>query len=999
MLALILASVLPQTLVGQGSLQGAVTDSVTKEILVGANVVLVGTSLGAATDREGQYRITRIPAGQFQVRVSYLGYRSKNFEVMIRAEETTVLNVQLVPDILKLEELVVTAQARGQIAAINQQITSNTIMNVVSEERIQELPDVNAAEVIGRLPGVSVLRSGGEANKAVLRGLSDKFSTVTIDGVKIPPTDADARGLDLSTIAQGSLAGVELYKALTPDLDADAIAGSINLVTRKAPAQRLLRLDVKGDYNKLMNAYDQYDIAVRYGERFFDNILGVQVTGNAERRNRSSERINIDYNQSLAGGADYEISNFLLEFTDEIRTRQGAGLLLDLTTPDSGSIRINNIFSRTKRDYLFTTRNYPYGTGVLVNYSARDREQEIGTFNSALQGNNELFGLRLAWGFSYAQSLSEFPYDYSIDFLEPSFLDPNTGQRISGMGNTPSIKDHPERLIPYALNNFGVAYLNNAYYRTEENLDRERTAFLNVSTTYTLGETISGEIKLGGKARYKKRLKESGERYAPYYLGYWRDHIRLPDGTLQKKNFLGTWFEPFQRRFEQTGGLTRNPFASDFLDPTPGSRDLFGTYLLKPIVNRDALRLWYELNKDGVDSQGRSFEYYDNPAVSTDYYDIVERLSAGFLMNTLHIGSDVTVLAGVRVEEDRNDYLSKYSPGSLGGFPIPSGSIKDTSAFHTETIWLPHLHVTVRPTDFMNVRVAAYRALARPDFNLRLEKYVAQGGGGTVSLVLGNPHLRTAKAWNYEVNTSFFSNTIGLFSVSAFYKEIKDMFHLLNGAGTMGNDLIRSLGIGWSSPFAGGTQYALTVPYNSSRPTKVWGFEVEHQMNFTFLPGFLQNLVLSYNASIVRSETQLIGTTIDTTFTTVPGFPFPIPIYSSKVIEVTRKLEQQPEFFGNIALGYDIGGFSARISVFHQSEFNYVFSASGLSDQVLNSYTRVDLALRQRLSDTISLMLSVNNLTNIEEKNTIINRTTGWRLLNTSELYGLTVDFGVRLAW
>ncbi|HEY5615147.1 MAG TPA: carboxypeptidase-like regulatory domain-containing protein, partial [Bacteroidota bacterium] len=270
------------------------TDSLDQTTLIGANVFLVGTSLGSATDREGQYRITGIPVGAHVLRVSYLGYRAKDIEVNVGSDELEV-NAQLTPDILQAGEVVVTAQARGQIAAINQQITSNTIVNVISEEKIQELPDANAAEAIGRLPGVSITRSGGEANKVILRGLEDKFTNITIDGVKIPATDATGRGVDLSMLSQSSLAGVELYKALTPDKDGDGLAGGINLVTRKAPETRRLKAEFKGDYNDLMGSMNQYISSVHYGERFFDGLFGVQLTGNLEKRIRSNERINVNY--------------------------------------------------------------------------------------------------------------------------------------------------------------------------------------------------------------------------------------------------------------------------------------------------------------------------------------------------------------------------------------------------------------------------------------------------------------------------------------------------------------------------------------------------------------------------------------------------------------------------------------------------------------------------------------------------------------------------------
>ncbi len=990
---------IPLQLFGQGTLRGTVVDSAGHNALIGANVYLVGTALGAVTDREGEFRIVKVPQGTYTLRFSYLGYQTREIPITVTPDLTIPVYVSLLQGMVEGEEVTVTAQARGQVSAINQQISSSTIINVISEEKIQELPDANAAEAIGRLPGVSITRSGGEANKVILRGLSDKFTTVTVDGIKIPPTDADSRGVDLSIVSQGSLAGVELFKALTPDKDADAIGGSINLVTRKAPSERLLRFDARGDYNQLMDKYGQYDFALRYGERFFSDVLGVQVQGNLERRYRSNERYNLTYNQALRGGTDYEISDLLPEFNNEIRRRSGGTLLLDLNTPDSGSVRLNTIFSRTDRSWLQSRRDYPYGSGISVTYQYRDREQEINNFNTALQGKNYLGGLTFTWGASFAQSKGEYPYDYYIDFIEPSILQGSTV--ISGMrGDTPALKSSPEQLIPYALNNFQVAYLNAAYYRSELNLDKEKTAYLDVAGEYLLGSGLSGELKVGGKYKYKNRNKESGEIYSPYYLGYWRAFSRNADGSIQKKDFTGTWFEPFYQRFKRDQS-TRNPFALDFLDQPPDYRMLYDTYDLRPIVDRNALRLWYELNKNGVDSLGRSYEYYTNPAAEADFYDVVERVGSGYVMNTLNFGQAVTFIAGLRVEQEKNDYRSKFSPFGLGGFPIPSGPIHDTTSTYTETIWLPNFHLTVRPTDFAIFRVAAYRALLRPDFNMRLEKFVSQGGGGNLSLLLGNSHLKTAKAWNYELNASFFGPTFGLISASVYYKEISDLFHMLDTASTVGNSLINELGITWSSPHAGA--YSLTAPYTSTRPAKVWGFELEHQVNLNFLPGFLKNFVLSYNGSIVRSETYVLSVDTFNVYVKQPtGFPPPfdsvsVPITNTKSVEKKQSLENQPKFYGNIALGYDIGGFSVRLSLFHQSAYNISFSASGITDRISNSFTRLDLALRQHITDHFSIMLNLNNLTDTAERTSILNRVQGWELISSSERYGLTGNLGVRL--
>ncbi len=279
-----------------------------------------------------------------------------------------------------------------------------------------------------------------------------------------------------------------------------------------------------------------------------------------------------------------------------------------------------------------------------------------------------------------------------------------------------------------------------------------------------------------------------------------------------------------------------------------------------------------------------------------------------------------------------------------------------------------------------------------------------------MQVFVGNPRLKTARAWNYELNTSFFSNTIGLISLSAYYKEIADMYHMLNNfnttavrdaRGVLQDTLMQRFGIAWPSQM-GAAPYNLTLPYNSPRPTKVWGFEFEHQINFGFLPGLLKNIVLSYNASLVRSEAFIWISRIDSVFYDPPG---PIPPTWRKftvLAERKQKLEGMPEFFGNVALGYDLGRFSGRVSVFHQGEHNVSYSAGGLSDQITMAFTRVDLTLKQGLTDKLALLLNLSNATNLEDGSVINNSSPDQgvfnrRLFNQSEKYGLTADFGLTL--
>jgi TonB-dependent receptor len=985
-LVVTILSLLTGTLSAQnvGRISGTVADSLDGTSLIGANVYLMGTGIGAATDREGTFRIVSVPLGTYTIRVSFLGYRTKEMELTVGTDDIH-LRFQLMPDILMGEEVVVTAQARGQMAAINQQITSNTILNVISEEKIKELPDANAAEAIGRLPGVSILRSGGEANRVVLRGLEDKFVNISIDGIKVPATEEANRGVDLSMISQSFLAGVELYKALTPDMDGDAIAGSIRLVTRKAPETRTVRIDLKGDYNGLVKEYDQYITSLYYGERFFDNLLGIQFSGNLEDRIRSNDRINYDYGDQTITPIDaYFINDFIVEFTNERRKREGLSLILDFNTPDQGSIKFSNVFAKTERDILWSRRHYPVRGGGPQQghpvYNYRDQEQEIQTFSSAINGDNRLLGISLDWGASFAESKAEFPYDYQAIFVEPS-----------GMVNPPSVKTNPEQIIPYAVNDFANSSLYWTYYRTQDNYDRERTAFLNLRKEYLLGERISGEVKFGGKLNVKDRSNLRNEDFTPYYLGRWQRYELLPDGTIRQKDFTGTHFEEW---LASGGGFIG---LNMFLHDSPQTRNVYDSYLLNPLIDRSRIREWRELNKYGTDVSGSQREVWFNPLIKHNDYTISERVTAGYIMNTLNFGQLLTVIAGVRVEHEWNDYVSSFTPRMLAGFPLAMDAIRDTTSSYDQTVFLPNINLSVRPTGFMNLRLAAYKALGRPDFNMRLNRYIAGRPaevGTSHQVTVGNVNLKTSQSWNFEVNPTFFHRTFGMISVSAYYKEIDDMYHMLVNFNTVGDTLLQRFGVGWPSQMRT-TPYNLTLPYNSPEPTKVWGFEFEHQINFHFLPPPFQNIVLSYNASIVRSETVMYGSET-VTYIDSSGV-IPLPRTYNKLVERRQKLEGMPEFFGNIVLGYDLGGFSGRVSLYHQGKHNYSFSASGYNDRVKDSITRIDIALKQKVYKHIVVFMNFNNITNIEDAFSINNRVFDRSLFDSSEKYGFTIDFGITI--
>ncbi len=168
------------------TLSGTITDAQTGDALPGAHIVLVGSGLGASSDMVGRYLVRGIPPGTYTLRSTYVGYESISATITLLEAADVRRDFKLLSAAIEGEPVVVTAQAAGQKGAINRQLSAMPMMNVVSADRIQELPDANAAESIGRLPGVSLIRTGGEGSQVVIRGLSPQYNQITIAGVELP---------------------------------------------------------------------------------------------------------------------------------------------------------------------------------------------------------------------------------------------------------------------------------------------------------------------------------------------------------------------------------------------------------------------------------------------------------------------------------------------------------------------------------------------------------------------------------------------------------------------------------------------------------------------------------------------------------------------------------------------------------------------------------------------------------------------------------------------
>ncbi|WP_372933030.1 TonB-dependent receptor, partial [Mariniphaga sediminis] len=711
----------------QSMVSGVVTDGNDGTALPSANVYVEGTTNGTITNLNGEYRLL-LGKGSYTIMVSFVGYTSQKEVITIVDGKATNLNFQLSPEPIMGEEIIVTAMQRGQRAAISTQLNAAGIINSVSEEQIQELPDANAGESIGRLPGISLKRSGGEAEKIVLRGLNEKFSKIQLDGVAIPATDAGSRGVDLSLFSVNSLAGIEVTKALTSDMDADAIAGLVNLITKKASEKPELRFDLGGGYNKLANSAAQYSLGVRYSRRLFNNFLGVQVSSNHESKIRSNESYRVGW--IVDPDSTYQISSLSPSYTKERRTRTGGSLLFDVNLSKGGAIRLNNFFSRTDRNAINYSRSY--NTSDNVGYSLTDSERNIQTYNSSLAGEHFMEKIKVNWDISHALSINKLPYQHSMNFTEG-------GSVGAGMQNIPNdvLQGPAELLIPYAYNNFDVAYLRTAFFQTSKNRDRNVSTHIDFERLFSISDKVNITLKAGGKYRAKSRSNDIELLRSPYYLIAPSKYQRLDDGSIVPSDFSGTSFEDLI----MVGGA--NISMSNFLADNPPSRGLYdGKYDLNPLIDKNLVREWYETHKNGISADGTLEEYSPYSSVIPQLYSLTERISSAYVMATINLGEMIRVIGGVRIEKEDNDYTAKYAPDLGNWFGFDPNKVGDTLATYTSTFILPNVHLRFKPVKWWDLRLAATKTLARPDFSMRLPTLVVNRvSGGAIQR--GRPDLKT----------------------------------------------------------------------------------------------------------------------------------------------------------------------------------------------------------------------------------------------------------------
>lgn len=220
-------SLLAQT----GSINGNISDSRSKETIIGANVFIEGTTIGAATDLDGNFEIGSLKPGKYTVVVKYVSYKEQVIsDVEVEAGKKTTLTISLVEDIAELAEVVVTAKKEisTDVNLVNEIKGAKLVVTGISSEQIVKMPDKDAAQVMQRMPGVTI----ADNRFVLIRGVPERYNQVLINQMIGPSTEIDKRSFSFDLVPSGAIDQMLVYKSGSAELPGDFAGGVIQLVTK-----------------------------------------------------------------------------------------------------------------------------------------------------------------------------------------------------------------------------------------------------------------------------------------------------------------------------------------------------------------------------------------------------------------------------------------------------------------------------------------------------------------------------------------------------------------------------------------------------------------------------------------------------------------------------------------------------------------------------------------------------------------------------------------------
>lgn len=226
-------------------IKGTVSDKQNNEVLIGATIIVDGTTTGAITDIDGKFELAGLRNGVHKLIVSYISYKTITMDIEVNGVSN--IDIKMEPNSEQLGEIVVTAAAKKntETAIIAQQRNSLVMQTGISAQQIARTQDKDASEVIKRVPGISII----DEKFVMVRGLSQRYNNVWINNSAVPSSEADSRAFSFDIIPSSQLDNMVVVKSPSPQYPSDFSGGFILINTKDVPNENMFNISVGGSIN------------------------------------------------------------------------------------------------------------------------------------------------------------------------------------------------------------------------------------------------------------------------------------------------------------------------------------------------------------------------------------------------------------------------------------------------------------------------------------------------------------------------------------------------------------------------------------------------------------------------------------------------------------------------------------------------------------------------------------------------------------------------------
>jgi len=629
---------------------------------------------------------------------------------------------------------------------------------------------------------------------------------------------------------------------------------------------------------------------------------------------------------------------------------------MDYQLPE-GEISFTNFLSSgiTEKHDRYEINNVRLGSGSNNQhvYNLGYSKSTLNLIHNALnlQQRLGLFNMDLKVSHSYSETKN--PDDWIVSF----FQSPANLSSFEGKKNL-----DPALVNQAVLKDADKTRLNTLQTNSSFARERSLTAGLDLDFPLDFSNSVTSVIKFGGKYKTQKRS--------------YNNEVSGTNATLTSPS-ARTGAQLIADHFGWTGDPNAIPLSL-FTDKNYDYGKILGGrfHMYNPMdfsKVEDVIR-FAKNNIDAFTATSPEAFAKNNYLSTTNDYSGREIVTAGYIMATIKIGQQLTVIPGVRYQNLKTSYSG--ARGQQTTFSYNFYNHTDTTVVQDNGYWLPNLNIKYKPLPWFDVRMAYSNTVSYPDFNANIPRIDATT---TPFLAWNNYSLKPIRSTNYDLYFSFSENRIGLFTVGGFLKKIKNVIYPWTFS-VRGRDASPYYLTG-KRPNSRWT-YVVSTFINNPFEVDNWGMELEWQTHLWYLPGMLSGLVLNVNYTHIFSEAK---------------YPFQVPGVSSFTTidtSYTDRLIYQPDDIVNLTVGYDYKDFSIRISMLYQND---VFAFASQKPQMranTAAYTRWDLSFKQILPwYGLELYGSLNNINSSRDESVL---QLYQNIPRTIEAYGMTGELGLR---